>query len=92
MFRKIPKFYMPIQLDYRGRLYCMAKYLNYQGIDLAKSLLEFSNGSKVSVNDWSAINYLKIFGANSYGHKLDKDSFENRIKFINLNLEDIINF
>lgn len=46
----------------------------------------------MSVKDWSAINYLKIFGANSYGHKLNKDSFENRIKFINQNLEDIINF
>lgn len=39
MFRNIPKFYLPIQLDYRGRLYCMTKYLNYQGIDLANSFL-----------------------------------------------------
>jgi DNA-directed RNA polymerase len=83
---------MPVQLDYRGRLYCMTNYLNYQGIDLAKSLLEFSTGSKVSINDLDAINYLKIFGANCYGNKLNKESFDNRIKFIDENLENIINF
>jgi DNA-directed RNA polymerase len=55
LFKDIPTFYMPVRLDYRGRLYCITEYLNYQGIDLEKSLLEFSNGSKVSVNDGYAI-------------------------------------
>jgi DNA-directed RNA polymerase len=73
-----------VRLDYRGRLYCIVEYLNYQNIELAKSLLEFSVGEKVYLNKCSAlgndaINYLKIFGANNYGNKLDKKSFYDRI-------------
>ena len=37
LFKDIPTFYMPARLDYRGWLYCITEYLNYQGIELAKS-------------------------------------------------------
>jgi DNA-directed RNA polymerase len=70
---------MPARLDYRGRLYCITEYLNYQGIDLAKSLLEFSSGDKVHLSDKSSINYLKIYGSNCYGHGLNKKSFNTRV-------------
>jgi len=66
---------MPVHLDYRGRLYCITEYLNYQGIDLAKSLLEFSSGEKVQLSDESSINYLKIFGTNCFGNTLEKKIF-----------------
>ena len=62
IFRKVPFFYLPIRLDYRGRLYYVTEYLNYQGIELAKGLLQFSIGEKVYLNDDIAIKYLKIFG------------------------------
>ena len=48
IFRDVPKFYIPIRLDYRDRLYCMSEYLNYQGIELAKALLLFSIEEKVN--------------------------------------------
>ena len=92
LFRDVPSFYLPVQLDYRGRLYCMSEYLNYQGIDLAKSLLEFSQGTKVYLSEDSSIKYLKIFGANCFGNKIEKKSFIERIDFINENIQDIINF
>ena len=38
--RNVSSFYLPFRLDYRGRLYCTTEYLNYQGIDLAKGILE----------------------------------------------------
>jgi DNA-directed RNA polymerase len=79
LFKDIPAFYMPARLDYRGRLYCITEYLNYQGIDLAKSLLEFSSGDKVHLSDKSSINYLKIYGSNCYGHGLNKKSFNTRV-------------
>jgi hypothetical protein len=79
LFKDIPAFYMPVRLDYRGRLYCITEYLNYQGIDLAKSLLEFNSGEKVLLNDEISINYLKIYGSNCYGHGLDKKSFNSRV-------------
>jgi DNA-directed RNA polymerase len=79
LYSTVPTFYLPVRLDYRGRLYCIVEYLNYQGIELAKSLLEFSEGEKVELSDKNSIDYLKIFGANCYGNKLDKTSFNNRI-------------
>nr|QWO71370.1 RNA polymerase [Termitomyces sp. T123] len=92
IFREVPAFYLPVRLDYRGRLYCVTEYLNYQGIELAKGLLEFSVGENVYLSDEIAIKYFKIFGANSFGNKLDKKSFNDRIAWIDNNLEDIINF
>jgi len=79
LFKNIPAFYMPVRLDYRGRLYCITEYLNYQGIELAKSLLAFHYGEKVLLNDDSSINYLKIYGSNCYGQGLDKKSFNTRV-------------
>jgi len=46
IFKNIPEFFIPVRIDNRGRIYCMADYLNYQGIELAKSLLLFSKGEK----------------------------------------------
>lgn len=37
------KFYFSHRYDYRGRTYCEGYYLNYQGNDYCKSILEFSN-------------------------------------------------
>ena len=39
-----------------------------------------------------AIKYLKIFGANCFGNKLEKKSFLDRVAWIDNNTEDIINF
>jgi len=79
-------------MDYRGRIYCQPSYFNYQGTELAKSLLLFSRGEKISKTDTESIKYLKIYGANCYGNKLDKQSANDRIKWIDEHEEDIINF
>jgi hypothetical protein len=92
IFENVDEFFIPVRLDYRGRIYCSSNYLNYQGTELAKSLLMFSKGEKFLKTDKDAINYLKIFGANCFGNKLDKKSANERIKWIDDNLENIINF
>jgi DNA-directed RNA polymerase len=91
IFSEVPCIYLPVRLDYRGRLYCITEYLNYQGIELAKGLLQFSMGEKVYLSDNLAIKYLKIFGANCFGNKLEKKSFKDRIVWVDNNLEDIVN-
>jgi DNA-directed RNA polymerase len=68
------EFFIPTNLDFRGRLYCVSEYLNYQSTELAKSLLLFSKGEKLYKSDKESINYLKAYGANCYGNKLDKMS------------------
>ena len=92
LFKDIPTFYMPVRLDYRGRLYCFTEYLIYQGIDLAKSLLEISSGEKVLLSDETSINYLKIYGSNCYGQGLNKKSFNSRLNWVNENLDNILEF
>jgi hypothetical protein len=92
IFRRVPKFYMPVRLDYRGRINVMTEYLKYQGTELAKALLLFAEGEKVNISDQLSINYLKIFGANSFGNKIEKLSFSDRVKWIDYNICDIVNF
>lgn len=79
-------------MDNRGRIYCNVDYLNYQSTDLAKALLLFARGNFIYKTDKKAINYLKFYGANCYGHKLEKESFESRVKWVEKNEEGIINF
>jgi len=57
IFKNVPEFYIPVRIDYRGRLYCVADYLNYQSTELAKALLLFSKGEQINKNDNSAINF-----------------------------------
>ena len=90
VFSNIPEFYIPVNLDFRGRLYCTTEYLNYQSNDLAKSLLLFSKPGKIYKNDTIAINYLKMFGATCFG--LNKESLVNRISWVDKNLDNIIDF
>jgi DNA-directed RNA polymerase len=92
VFENVEEFFIPVRLDYRGRIYCSSNYLNYQGTELAKSLLMFSRGEKILKTDKESINYLKIFGANCFGNKLDKQSANDRIKWVEDNYHNIINF
>ena len=92
VFANVHEFYIPVRLDFRGRMNCMSEYLNYQSHELAKSLLLFSKPEKIIKTDIKAISYLKAYGANCYGNKLDKKSWNDRIKWIDNNLDNIINF
>lgn len=92
IFKKVPEFFIPVRIDNRGRVYCMVDYLNYQGIELAKSLLLFSKGEKIKKFDKESIEYLKIFGANCFGNGIDKKSYNDRVEWVNNNEEDILNF
>ncbi len=73
-------------------MYCTTDYLNYQGSELAKALLLFSNGEKILKTDTSSIDYLKLFGANCFGNKLDKKSAIDRLSWVNDNIDNIRNF
>jgi DNA-directed RNA polymerase len=92
IFQNVNEFFIPVRLDNRGRVYCVVDYLNYQGIELAKSLLLFSKEEKIFLSDITAINYLKIYGANCYGNGIDKNSFSDRLNWVDQNEEEILNF
>ncbi len=91
-YSNVNEFYLPIRIEFRGRLNCISDYLNYQSNDLAKSLLLFSRGEKLYKTNLKGLGYFKAYGANCYGNKMDKKSWNDRINWVNVNESDIINF
>jgi len=85
-YEQFDEFYFPMQYDWRSRIYPVPEGLNYQQNDLAKGLLQFKNGRALGSQE--AIDKLAIHGANMFGK--DKDTLENRIKWVQENEEAII--
>ncbi len=56
-------FYLNTHADWRGRLYTLSFYLNYQAGDLSSSLLNFWEGQLITEEGKV---YLYIYGANSH--------------------------
>lgn len=65
-----PKFYSLVDLDYRGRVYYKEPYMNYQGNDMARGLMSFSESRLIDSEGKRA---LAIHTANSYNEKYDVD-------------------
>jgi DNA-directed RNA polymerase len=79
------KFYLTTFLDWRGRIYTSSIDLNYQGSELARSLILFNNGEVLNEHGLEA---LKIYTANAWG--LDKKSKVDRLSWVEENLKRII--
>ncbi len=77
-FKDEPEIWFPMSLDFRGRLYYKPPYLNPQGSDLARSLLEFSYFTYIQTEEQA--NWLRIHGANVYG--LGKSDWQTRIDWV----------
>jgi DNA-directed RNA polymerase len=84
-FAQYDAIYFPHNLDTRGRAYPLPAFLNPQGPDYCKALLEFSNGHPIDTPE--ELNWLAICIANAYGN--DKVSLEDRVKWVHDN-EDLI--
>ena len=67
-------FYHRCFLDYRGRLYLSKSIVNYQKGDLCRGLIEFANGKPIPQ---SAMRYLWVHLANTYGAKGDPRTLED---------------
>lgn len=91
LFRNVDKIYFPVRCDQRGRIYCTPNYLNYQSTELAKSLLLFSEPSLITRND-SSIKYLMGYGVNCFGGVISKGSLENKVKWVENNIKNILNY
>ena len=59
-------FYSLVDLDYRGRVYYKEPYMNYQGNDIARGLMSFSESKPIDDDGKSS---LAIHTANSYNQK-----------------------
>jgi len=85
-YKEEQAIYFPHNLDSRGRAYPVPVFLNPQGPDSTKALLEFYNGEEITCEEHA--NWLAIAGANAYGN--DKVSLLERVDWVKQNEEMIV--
>lgn len=84
-FKDCPSFYIPCNMDFRGRIYPIPSF-SFQGDDLNKSLMEFADTPELTSNE--QLKWLYVTGANLAG--IDKVSYEDRIKWVKDNENNIL--
>jgi DNA-directed RNA polymerase len=84
-FAEFDSIYFPHVLDWRGRIYPVPTYVNPQGDDTGKALLEFAEG--VPLGEEGAY-WLAVHGANCFG--IDKVPFADRIAWVQDNQDAIL--
>ncbi|KAJ6526642.1 hypothetical protein DFH09DRAFT_1187655, partial [Mycena vulgaris] len=77
-------FYLPHNVDFRGRAYPIPPHLNHIGDDLSRGLLIFSEKKPLGERGFR---WLKIHLSNLYGY--DKANFDERAEFTDTHMEDI---
>ena len=77
-------FYLPHNLDFRGRAYPLPPHLNHIGDDLSRGLLLFGEAKPLGER---GLRWLKIHLSNLYG--FDKATFDERVEFVHKHLDDI---
>ena len=60
---KLPCFYQTVEADYRGRIYYKESFLNFQGSDLARGMLQFARGKPMTEDGlfWLAVHTASSF-------------------------------
>jgi DNA-directed RNA polymerase len=84
-FKDEAAIYFPHYLDFRGRVYPFANYLNPQGDDVAKGLLQFAQGKPLGATGgyWLAVHIANLFG-------VDKVPFDERVEWVMANEEKLL--
>ena len=83
-FKDLDRFYMPLNVDFRGRIYPISPHLNQIGNDTSRGLLEFADGKPIGKG---GIRWLKIHLANKMGY--DKLPLEDRVGIIENMMADV---
>lgn len=77
-------FYLPHNLDFRGRAYPIPPYLNQMGADNCRGLMLFAKGRELGQ---AGLRWLQIHLANVYG--FDKASLDERAQFPLDHIDDV---
>lgn len=84
-FQEELAIYFPHYLDFRGRIYPMASYLNPQSDDVGRAMLEFADGKPLGEDGafWLAVHIAGLFG-------VDKVSFDDRVAWVHEHEDDLL--
>jgi DNA-directed RNA polymerase len=85
-FSAYEEIFFPYDIDSRGRAYPKVAFLNPQGTDYVKSLLEFAEGKAIETPEHEA--YLAIAIANAWGQ--DKLPLQERVNWVEDNQDMLI--
>ncbi|XP_003502602.1 DNA-directed RNA polymerase, mitochondrial isoform X2 [Cricetulus griseus] len=79
-------FWLPHNMDFRGRTYPCPPYFNHLGSDLARALLEFAEGRPLGPRglDWIKIHLVNLTGLRK------RDSLRMRLRFADEVMEEIL--
>ncbi|KAF7293147.1 DNA-directed RNA polymerase [Mycena chlorophos] len=77
-------FYLPHNVDFRGRAYPIPPHLNHIGDDLSRGLLIFADKKPLGERGFR---WLKIHLSNVFG--FDKANFDERVAFTEAHMDDI---
>ncbi|PPQ65459.1 hypothetical protein CVT24_010790, partial [Panaeolus cyanescens] len=78
-------FYLPHNVDFRGRAYPIPPHLSHIGDDLSRGLLLFAEAKPLGERGFR---WLKIHLANLYGY--DKANFDERVEWVDKHIDNII--
>lgn len=79
-------FWLPHNMDFRGRAYPCPPHFNHLGSDLARALLEFAQGRPLGPH---GLNWLKIHLINLTGFK-KREPLQARLAFADERMDDIL--
>lgn len=79
-------FWLPHNMDFRGRVYPIPPHLNHLGSDLARCLLVFHRKKKLGVDGFA---WLKLHCINLTGLK-KRDSVRERLLYVETIMDDIL--
>ncbi|KAM5230852.1 DNA-directed RNA polymerase, mitochondrial isoform 6-T6 [Hipposideros larvatus] len=79
-------FWLPHNMDFRGRTYPCPPHFNHLGSDLARALLEFAQGRPLGPH---GLDWLKVHLVNLTGLK-KRESLQARLAFANEMMKDIL--
>eukprot|EP00049_Salpingoeca_infusionum_P023383 m.11806 g.11806 ORF g.11806 m.11806 type:complete len:1260 (+) comp5772_c0_seq1:65-3844(+) len=77
-------FYLPHNVDFRGRAYSTSSYLTHIGDDLSRGILTFGNKRPLGKE---GLRWLKIHLSNTYGN--DKCSLDDRERFADEHMQQV---
>ncbi|XP_033764314.1 DNA-directed RNA polymerase, mitochondrial-like isoform X2 [Pecten maximus] len=74
-------FWLPLNIDYRGRVYCLSAILQYQSNDMTRSLFLFANGKPLGEKglDWLKIHLINLTGLRKRYSNKDRLDYANQM-------------
>ena len=85
--RSVPRFFLPHNLDFRGRAYPIHPHLHHMADDVARGLLTFAEPNKLGKD---GLRWIMVHVANLYGHGEDKKTLIERMKFAENHMSEIM--